>query len=446
MGEPNILLKALIKEAGFSHAGLASRVNARGGGLRYDHTAIARWIRDHAIPRGSVPDLICDILGERLGRTLSPRDIGMEPTSAPRLDEFSPERLARRATARWGNDSPEHTASNPRLLQGVAALAPIIEWESHFDEPLTTCGDGRAVGTGDIEMLRTARDHFEQMYRQVGGVAVWPRLVQFLNNHAAPRLRSSYSKDAGRTIQRAAGGLVALAGVCAYDADRQGVAQRYYLDALGMAKTSADRAFGVYVIDLLATQAFLLGEHRQVLRYAEAGLRGDRQDIPAALLADLHTMQAKALAQLRDRRASHHHIQLADSAAGAADSGQRIPEAGYVQGGHLECRHAETLAHLGDLRAARRFAEESVGTADQAHPRSQVHRLAVLADVLIAEGKDLDLAVDVGAKMLDRAWGMESQRIRSRLRTLRASMIRSSDYQPARELVERIDTVLAVPL
>ncbi len=248
MGEPNILLRALIKEAGFSHAGLASRVNARGPNLRYDHTAVARWIRDHAIPRSGVPQLICDILGERLGRDLTPRDIGMEPKSALRLDEFSPDRLVRRTIARWSNDSTERKASDPRILQGIAALTPIVEWEGTFKVPAPVRADGRSVGVTDVEILRIARDHFERMYRQVGGVVVWPRLVRFLSDHAAALLRGSYSEDTGKKLHRAVGGLVALAGVCAYDADRHGVAQRYYLDALGMAKTSGDRAFGTYVI------------------------------------------------------------------------------------------------------------------------------------------------------------------------------------------------------
>lgn len=116
-----------------------------------------------------------------------------------------------------------------------------------------------------------------------------------------------------------------------------------------------------------------------------------------------------------------------------------------MQAGHLECRHAETLASLGDLRPARRFAEQSVGTAADAHPRSQVHRLAVLADVLIAEGKDLELAVDTGARMLALARGMESHRIRGRLGSLRANLAGSTDYRPALELIEQIDSALALP-
>jgi hypothetical protein len=75
MTEPNVLLDALIEEAGLSHAGLAVRVNQRGLQYRldfhYDHASVARWVRDHAIPRGRVPEIICEILSSRLGRVIT---------------------------------------------------------------------------------------------------------------------------------------------------------------------------------------------------------------------------------------------------------------------------------------------------------------------------------------------------------------------------------------
>lgn len=81
MGEPNILLDSLLAEAGVSHAGLAARINQmtniRGISTRYDHTAVARWVRDRAIPRGNVLEIICEILSPRVGRVLSLADIGM---------------------------------------------------------------------------------------------------------------------------------------------------------------------------------------------------------------------------------------------------------------------------------------------------------------------------------------------------------------------------------
>jgi hypothetical protein len=72
--------------------------------------------------------------------------------------------------------------------------------------------------------------------------------LPFLVTHAAPLIRSAYDDATGRELYRAAGGLAALAGICAYDADLHGAAQRYYFQALRMAKASGDRGFGGYVM------------------------------------------------------------------------------------------------------------------------------------------------------------------------------------------------------
>ncbi|MFC7646129.1 hypothetical protein ACFQX6_40230 [Streptosporangium lutulentum] len=70
MSEPNILLDSLLAEAGISHAGLAARINSATSTARrptrYDHTAVARWIRDGAVPRGDVPEIICEIIGDKI--------------------------------------------------------------------------------------------------------------------------------------------------------------------------------------------------------------------------------------------------------------------------------------------------------------------------------------------------------------------------------------------
>ncbi|MGH3646223.1 MAG: hypothetical protein ACRDTM_03465 [Micromonosporaceae bacterium] len=66
--------------------------------------------------------------------------------------------------------------------------------------------------------------------------------------------------------------------------------------------------------------------------------------------------------------------------------------------------------------------------------------------MLIAEGKDLDRAIDIGSGMLALARGMESRRIRSRLCVLRTSLAGSADYRPVQELIEQIDNALTLPL
>lgn len=78
---PNRQLAALIAEAGFSHAGLARRVDQlgleHGLDLRYDKTSVTRWLRGQR-PRGTTPALIAEVFTRRLGRRLTAQDLGLE--------------------------------------------------------------------------------------------------------------------------------------------------------------------------------------------------------------------------------------------------------------------------------------------------------------------------------------------------------------------------------
>ena len=225
--EPNTLLDALLDEAGMSHAGLAARINIigaeRGTTLSYDHTAVARWIQGQR-PRGQVPDLICDILSKRLQRAFGHDDIGMgKPgtTASPTvLGGF-----VDRATAMWRSDQqhrPDIQAA--RAVTGTAAILPVWEWENPPDDIDVSRPGIPRIGTADVDMLRAARTRYEHMYRSSGGVATRGRIVGFLTSYTAPLLRGSYSDSVGRDLYRASGGLVAVAGICAYDSDAQGLA------------------------------------------------------------------------------------------------------------------------------------------------------------------------------------------------------------------------------
>jgi len=116
------------------------------------------------------------------------------------------------------------------------------------------------------------------------------------------------------------------------------------------------------------------------------------------------------------------------------------PETGYVQPGLVEVQHADALRRLGDLTAARSYAERSVAAAGHSHVRGQVHRLATLATILAAQG-DADAAAGIAGQMLDKAIGMESCRIADRI-----AAVRDADGAAARQLSERVDDVLGAPI
>ncbi|MER5845161.1 MULTISPECIES: hypothetical protein [Streptomyces] len=445
--QPNTLLDAVLDEAGISHAGLAAHVNqagrARGLSLRYEHTAVARWLKGQR-PRGQVPDLICEVLAGRLRRPVTLDDIGLgvpgEP-SAPHTGTLSG--FVERATALWRSDQQRrpHILGAPAVT-GTPAVMPVWEWENPPEDVDVSRGGRHRVTPGDLDMLRAARGHYEQMYRKAGGVATRDRIVGFLNAEAAPLLRGGYTDDVGRQLHRATGGLVAVAGICAYDSDAHGLAQRYFHQALRLAKASGDRGLGAYVIALLVNQSLFMREYRQAVAFAEAALRAAGRHITPALASDLYAMQAKAYAHLGDGSGALSCIRRAEQAAERIRRGHEPDETGYVQPGLVNVQVAEALLSLGELAAAGEHAAAAVD--NPAHDRGRVHRLAMLSTVELRQG-NADKAVAIAVQMAEQARGMESQRLRDRLRAVRERLVRNGCEGTA-EAAELIDGALRVPL
>jgi hypothetical protein len=139
-------------------------------------------------------------------------------------------------------------------------------------------------------------------------------------------------------------------------------------------------------------------------------------------------MQAKAYAHLGDGTAALSRIRRAEQAAERIRRGTEPDETGYVQPGLVNVQVAEALLSLGDLAAAGEHAAAAVGTP--AHDRGRVHRLAMLSTAV---------------QMAEQARGMESQRLRDRLREVREHLVRSGCAGTA-EAAELIDGALRVPL
>lgn len=446
MREPNILLDALIDEAGMSHDGFAARVNQAGARhgltLLYDHASVRRWIRDGSVPRGQVPDLICEILSSRLGRLVALPDAGLQH-GVPDGEGTPLAETADSAAALWrSNHKQVMTPRDTQPVQGAAAIVPVFEWENPPDDLDVSRYAGGRVSSAHIRALQAARLRYERMYRTAGGIPVRPRILEFLARQTAPLLKGTYDDETGRVLYRAAGALAALAGICSYDADLQGTAQRYYFHALRMAKASGDRAFGGYVIALLANQALYRGNNRQVIQYAQTALRGARGRLSPALITDLSSLQAKAYARIGDRDGCHAAMRRAEAMAVRIRPAEEPPETSYVQAGLVETQHADALRSLGDLGAARAYAQQAAGLSS--HARGRVHRLATLATILAGQG-DAEAAADVAGRMLDHAAGMESRRITERIIGVRDTLTAVSDGRAADDFAARVTDITGAP-
>jgi hypothetical protein len=83
----NTALGGLIAAAKISRHALAHLVNTlaerAGHTCSYTHTSVANWTHRGMIPKPPVPEFIAGILSERLGRPVSPSEIGMPEASPP---------------------------------------------------------------------------------------------------------------------------------------------------------------------------------------------------------------------------------------------------------------------------------------------------------------------------------------------------------------------------
>ncbi|MEU1086507.1 regulator [Streptomyces sp. NPDC005892] len=131
---PNRRLAALIAEAGFSHAGLARRVDQlgleHGLDLRYDKTSVTRWLRGQQ-PRGTTPALIAEVFTRRLGRRLTAQDLGLDacaPVYAGLEFAATPAEAVDIVSGLWRKDSGNQADLRKIAFTPAGLVVPSRDW------------------------------------------------------------------------------------------------------------------------------------------------------------------------------------------------------------------------------------------------------------------------------------------------------------------------------
>ncbi|WP_335984126.1 MULTISPECIES: regulator [Streptomycetaceae] len=130
----NTKLAEIIAEAGFSHAGLARRVNQlgveHGLDLRYDKTSITRWLRGQQ-PRGTTPALIAEVFTQRLGRRLAAPDLGLDacaPVYAGLEYAATPEEAVDIVSGLWRKDTGNQAELRKIAFTPAGLVVPSRDW------------------------------------------------------------------------------------------------------------------------------------------------------------------------------------------------------------------------------------------------------------------------------------------------------------------------------
>lgn len=504
---PNEKLGTVLALAGISNAGLARRVNdlgsQRGLTLRYDKTSVARWVSKGMIPQGAAPHLIAAAIGSKLGRPVPLHEIGLaDADPAPEVGLAFPRDVGeavRSATDLYRLDLAGRRAGSGGIWQSLAGsfavsayATPASRWlispadssvardaamaeaarRAHAAHggsglapppapPLTAASAGLPgapgadaggelsplrVGHSDVAKLREAAADARRWDSKYGGGDWRSSMVpECLRVDAAPLLLAAYSDEVGRGLFGATAELTRLAGWMAFDTGQQEAAQRYYIQALRLARAAADVPLGGYVLASMSLQATYRGFADEGVDLAQAALERNRGLATARTMSFFRLVEARAHAKAGDAAAAGAALKAAEGWLERSRAGDADPSwLGFYSYDRFAADAAECYRDLKAPRQMRRFTEQALSRPTEEFARSHGLRLVVSA-VAELESGNLDAACAAGTRAVEVAGRISSARTTEYVRDLLHRLEPYGDEPRVAELRERARPLLVAP-
>ncbi|GGU75205.1 MFS transporter [Streptomyces litmocidini] len=476
---PNEKLGTVLALAGISNAGLARRVNdlgaQRGLTLRYDKTSVARWVSKGMVPQGAAPHLIAAAIGQKLGRPVPLHEIGLaDADPAPEVGLAFPRDVGeavRSATDLYRLDLAGRRAGGGGIWQSLAGsfsvsayATPASRWLITPADPSvereaprpgagtglaaagTTAAEHARVGHSDVAKLREAAEDARRWDSKYGGGDWRSSMVpECLRVDAAPLLLGSYSDEVGRNLFGATAELTRLAGWMAFDTGQQEAAQRYYIQALRLARAAADVPLGGYVLASMSLQATYRGFADEGVDLAQAALERNRGLATARTMSFFRLVEARAHAKAGDGAAAAAALKSAEGWLERSREGDADPTwLGFYSYDRFCADAAECYRDLRMPREVRRFTEQALSRPTEEFVRSHGLRLVVSA-VAELESGNLDAACAAGTRAVEVAGRISSARTTEYVRDLLHRLEPYGDEPRVVELRERARPLLVAP-
>jgi hypothetical protein len=451
---PNVRLRALAHEAGWSGAALARAVNRadRAGAeigltLRYDRTSVAHWMAGTR-PPADVAAVVAEALARQIGRPLRPADAGLAPEPAQRvavatarpalvdlaeLDAVQP----RTRPYRLGAAEPPLALSFPP----VEPAAPVESAESAATTRSTASGRarhhlgpaGERVTVAHVRAAQNMLHTFTAVDSAYGGGHSRAALTGFLRSSVAEWLAAPAAPRTRRELLLVASALTCLAGSMCHDEQRHGVAQGYYLAAERLSAEADDAPGQAAALRALSMQAHELGHRDHALTLAEAAT-SQRSRLPTWLAAAVVGQLAVAAAGRGERRRALTVLERSAELLGRAEAG-----GDYHRAAH-EHHQAEVLSALGDRPGAVAALRRSVQLRPQEERRARAVGNARLGELLL-DGGTLEPACAAWHAFLDDWPLLRSARADRAARTLRSRLRPFHATAPGRGVLTRLQAL-----
>ncbi|MFJ8310006.1 MULTISPECIES: MFS transporter [unclassified Streptomyces] len=464
---PNEKLGTVLALAGISNAGLARRVNdlgaQRGLTLRYDKTSVARWVSKGMVPQGAAPHLIAAAIGAKLGRPVPLHEIGLaDADPAPEVGLAFPRDVSeavRSATDLYRLDLAGRRAGSGGIWQSLAGSFAVSAYATPASRWLISPADSSVarspepgdlpplkVGHSDVAKLREAAEDARRWDSKYGGGDWRSSMVpECLRVDAAPLLLGSYSDEVGRGLFGATAELTRLAGWMAFDTGQQEAAQRYYIQALRLARAAADVPLGGYVLASMSLQATYRGFADEGVDLAQAAVERNRGLATARTMSFFRLVEARAHAKAGDGHPAEAALKAAESWLERSRDGDCDPSwLGFYSYDRFAADAAECYRDLKAPRQVRRFTEQALSRPTEEFVRSHGLRLVVSA-VAELESGNLDAACAAGTRAVEVAGRISSARTTEYVRDLLHRLEPYGDEPRVAELRERARPLLVAP-
>ncbi|GAA1310310.1 hypothetical protein GCM10009647_033200 [Streptomyces sanglieri] len=302
------------------------------------------------------------------------------------------------------------------------------------------------VGHSDVSKLREAAQDARRWDSKYGGGDWRSSMVpECLRVDAAPLLLGSYSDEVGRALFGAAAELTRLAGWMAFDTGQQEAAQRYYIQALRLARAAADVPLGGYVLASMSLQATYRGFADEGVDLAQAAVERNRGLATARTMSFFRLVEARAHAKANDAAAAGSALKAAEGWLERSRGGDADPSwLGFYSYDRFAADAAECHLDLKAPRQVRRFTEQALSRPTEEFVRSHGLRLVVSA-VAELESGNLDAACAAGTRAVEVAGRISSARTTEYVRDLLHRLEPYGHEPRVAELRERARPLLVAP-
>jgi transcriptional regulator with XRE-family HTH domain len=177
---------------------------------------------------------------------------------------------------------------------GCDVFDPVREWLDETVPVFATGENHRRVGTADIEVMWSMCDVFSNADHHLGGGYARATLARFLDDVVGPALHGTYDSRTAPELFAVAARLCDLSGFMCFDSARQGLGQKYFRQALRLAKASGNAALGAHILTDMSMQAHYLNRTKEALWFGTAAVRAAEQSGSPSSTARCNALLARA--------------------------------------------------------------------------------------------------------------------------------------------------------